>query len=284
VTPAEDPPVDARDIDWRRYDQLKAQGHSGRQIAQALGVAESTLRGALKRRQAQNSIPVQRTVQDGAGNPTMHGAGAVHDSAVQTTMHGAVQVHNSAEVPIPAAVAEELRRLWAAIDALRADMHRPVQATVQSLPEPLFEDPADNATERWNLYLKHGLRVRIEALAQARGVAPSRVVQEILWQALTDHHPAPPYPAYATTRPGAYPWPIDGRGGTPPRKPAYPWPPSPRPAPGLSSRCWTRISGRRRTADGRGARAPCGAARAPGRGDPGRRGRPHTHRSIYRCL
>jgi hypothetical protein len=97
-----------------------------------------------------------------------------------------VQVQNSAELPIPAAMAEELGRLWATIEALRQDMHRPVHETVQGLPEPLFEDPADNATERWNLYLKRGLRVRIEALAQARGVAPSRVVQELLWTALTD--------------------------------------------------------------------------------------------------
>lgn len=63
---------------------------------------------------------------------------------------------------------------------------------VQSLPEPLFDDPADNATERWNLYLKHGLRVRIEALAQVRGIAPSRVVQEILFDALTNRGPSTP--------------------------------------------------------------------------------------------
>ena len=115
------------------------------------------------------------TVQSGAE------PGAVH-----AHLHGAVSVHDSAELPIPAPLAAELTRLWAAIEALRQDMHRPVQDTVQSLPEPLFDDPADNATERWNLYLKHGLRVRIEALAQARGMAPSRVVQELLWTALTE--------------------------------------------------------------------------------------------------
>lgn len=107
-------------------------------------------------------------------------------------MHGAVQVQNSAEPPLPASLAAELGHLWAAIEALRQDMHRPVQATVQSLPEPLFEDPTDNATERWNLYLKRGLRVRIEALAQARGIAPSRVVQELLWTALTDRQSSMP--------------------------------------------------------------------------------------------
>ena len=71
-------------------------------------------------------------------------------------------------------------------------VHETVHDTVQSLPEPLFEDPADNTTERWNLYLKHGLRLRIEALAQAQGIAPSRVVQEILWQALNDRSPPTP--------------------------------------------------------------------------------------------
>jgi hypothetical protein len=122
----------------------------------------------------------------------MHGAQSVQSGAVHAPMHGAVQVQNSAEPPIPAALAEELGRLWAAIEALGQDMHRPVQDTVQSLPEPLFDDPADNTTERWNLYLKHGLRVRLEALAQARGIAPSRVVQEILWHALTDRRSAAP--------------------------------------------------------------------------------------------
>jgi hypothetical protein len=101
-------------------------------------------------------------------------------------------VQSGAELPIPAALATGLTRLWAAIDALRQDMHRPVQDTVQSLPEPLIDDSANNTTERWNLYLKRGLRVRVEALARARGVAPSRVVQEILWQAMHDQSSSMP--------------------------------------------------------------------------------------------
>ena len=71
-------------------------------------------------------------------------------------------------------------------------MHRQVQDMVQSLPEPLFDDPSDNTTERWNLYLKRGLRVRIEALAQARGIAPSQVMQEILWHALREQRSSTP--------------------------------------------------------------------------------------------
>jgi lambda repressor-like predicted transcriptional regulator len=64
--------VDARDIDWQCYDRLKAQGRSGRQIAQDMGVAESTLRGALKRRQTPRAFPVQKSVQSSAGNPSLH--------------------------------------------------------------------------------------------------------------------------------------------------------------------------------------------------------------------
>jgi hypothetical protein len=105
-------------------------------------------------------------------------------------LHQCMTVQSSALPPIPAVLAGEFKRLWAAVDALRQAIRRPVQDpvhdAVQSLPEPLFDDPIDNATERWNLYLKRGLRVRIEALAQARGVAPSRVVQEILFHALHD--------------------------------------------------------------------------------------------------
>jgi hypothetical protein len=79
--------VEARDIDWQHYDQLKAQERSRRHIAQAMGIAESTLRGALKRRQPKNSIPVQRPVQT-------FDTGAVHSvdaGAVQTFDTGPVQ-------------------------------------------------------------------------------------------------------------------------------------------------------------------------------------------------
>ncbi len=33
-------------------------------------------------------------------------------------------------------------------------------------------------------YAKRGLHVRLEAMAKARGIAPSRLVQEILWKAV----------------------------------------------------------------------------------------------------
>jgi hypothetical protein len=191
--------------DEAHFIQLWQQGASYRAIAQALGCPIGTVASRSAALAAQGKIQprprggayssrrakarpetVHGAVQSSAVHAVDTGAEMVQSSAVHAPLHGAVQVHSSAEPPIPAALAEELGRLWAAIDALRRDVHRPVQATVQSLPEPLFEDPADNATERWNLYLKHGLRVRIEAVAQARGVAPSRVVQELLFAALSD--------------------------------------------------------------------------------------------------
>jgi hypothetical protein len=137
-------------------------------------------------RQEDSPAPVHTRAEHG----TVHAT--VQSSAVHAHDTGAGTVQTSAEPPIPASLAAELGRLWAAIDALRQDMHHPVHDTVQSLPEPLFDNPTDNATERWNLYLKHGLRVRIEALAQARGVAPSRVVQELLWTALSDRRSSMP--------------------------------------------------------------------------------------------
>jgi hypothetical protein len=181
----------------REFIRLWEVGTEGAEIARQRGIPRGTVssravalrkRGVnLAKRPRGGSYPQQRA---SARQGTVHAA--VHDSAVHAAVHGAVQVQNSAEPPIPPALAAELGRLWAAIDALQQEMHRPVHEIVQSLPEPLFDDPTDNATKRWNLYLKHGLRVRIEALAQARGIAPSRVVQELLWTALTDRRASTP--------------------------------------------------------------------------------------------
>ena len=41
----------ARAIDWTQFDALKAQGHSEREIADALGIPRTTLRRELQKRE-----------------------------------------------------------------------------------------------------------------------------------------------------------------------------------------------------------------------------------------
>jgi hypothetical protein len=155
------------------FIQLWQQGATYRELAQAFGCPLGTVasrsaalvaQGKSQPRPRGGAYPSRRAKAQ-PEDPPAPVQRSVQSSAVQTAMHGAKSVQSSAELPIPATLAAELTRLWAAIEALRQDMHRPVQDTVQSLPEPLFDDPADNTTERWNLYLKHELRVRIEAMA-----------------------------------------------------------------------------------------------------------------------
>src|SRR5919197_4966230 len=43
----------ARAMNWTRYDRLKAQGHSERDIADALGIPRTTLRRAIEKRAAE---------------------------------------------------------------------------------------------------------------------------------------------------------------------------------------------------------------------------------------
>jgi hypothetical protein len=170
--------VEARDIDWPQYDQLKAQGHSGRHIAQAMGIAESTLRGALKRRHPTSSRPVQRPVQP-------FDTGAVH--SVDT---GAVQ-------PFDTGPAQRLDRLEDEVLGLRRLMqsiidrleHPPVSTPVQITALPPY--PSGKAV-RWNLWILDAIRDDLAALAAERGVSPSQLVQELLWKALTDRQSSRP--------------------------------------------------------------------------------------------
>jgi len=188
--------------------------------------------GKIQARPKGGAYPWQRhqaamaPVQSGAD---MHGAQAVQGSAVQNSaeesssnsLHlktaeqgGAVQ--NSAEpsptalVPSPAvasaAIIDLLRQTLARLDTVEQDLKairedrqpgagqgRVGQGSAeQGSAEAPALSPDEARAERWNLWLPRGLRVRIEALAQARGVAPSRVVQELLWQALTERHTSTP--------------------------------------------------------------------------------------------
>jgi hypothetical protein len=56
---------------------------------------------------------------------------------------------------------------------------------VQSSADLPSLSPEEARAERWNLWLPRGLRHCIEAIAKARGHAPSKAVQEVLWQWVT---------------------------------------------------------------------------------------------------
>jgi uncharacterized protein involved in exopolysaccharide biosynthesis len=107
-------------------------------------------------------------------------------------------------VPSPAvasaAIIDLLRQTLARLDTVEQDLkairgdRQPGAAqdsaeqsgAEQSGAETLALSPDEARAERWNLWLPRGLRQRIEAVAQVRGHAPSKVVQELLWKALTD--------------------------------------------------------------------------------------------------
>jgi hypothetical protein len=173
---------------------LWQQGAGYRELAQALGVPLGTVgsraaalaaRGAhpnqrTKARQGRSTVPVQSSAeQSGAGQST------------------------TALVPSPtassAAIIDLLRQTLARLDTVEHDLKAlrgdrspgSVQSSAvqsgaeQSSVEAPTLTPDDAKAERWNLWLPRGLRHRIEAIAKARGYAPSKVVQEALWQWVT---------------------------------------------------------------------------------------------------
>jgi hypothetical protein len=65
----------ARAINWARYDRLKAQGHSERDIAGALDIPRTTLRRELEKRaaeptQAHRGTPAANQAQDTRAHPS----------------------------------------------------------------------------------------------------------------------------------------------------------------------------------------------------------------------
>ena len=61
--------------------------------------------------------------------------------------------------------------------------HPPVQTPVQITALPPY--PKAEAV-RWNLWINKAIRDRLAALAAERDISPSQLVQELLWQVLTD--------------------------------------------------------------------------------------------------
>jgi transposase len=119
----------ARAINWTRYDRLKAQGHSKRDIADALGVPRTTLRRTIEKRQG---LP-RRSESGGPPAP------------VQSTV-------------------------------------QPQDTGADHGPDP---SPKGKAV-RWNLWILDAIREEIAGVAAEWEMPPSQLMQEVLWQWLSD--------------------------------------------------------------------------------------------------
>jgi hypothetical protein len=84
---------------------------------------------------------------------------------------------------------------------LMQDLHARVIALEQTrvppaLPAP-HATPAPPAVDRkdiqqWTVRLSKALIEHIKAVAYARRIPPSQLVEELVWKALTEHHPSTP--------------------------------------------------------------------------------------------
>jgi DNA-binding transcriptional MocR family regulator len=173
--------------DEATFIALWEQGASYRELAAALGCPLGTVASRSAALAAQGRITPR----------PRGGAQARREGTPVPGQSGAVQP-TTALVPSPAvasaAIIDLLRQTLARLDTVEQDLkairedRQPSagqSGAVQSsadLPSLSLEEAR---AERWNLWLPRGLRHRIEAVAKARGHAPSKVVQEALWQWLT---------------------------------------------------------------------------------------------------
>jgi hypothetical protein len=165
----------ARAIDWARYDRLKAQGHSERDIAGALDIPRTTLRRALEQRQGPPA-PVQTPVQ----KKDTGAVSSVDIGAEQGFDTGAVQRLDHLEEQVVA-----LTTLVKALAERMPAIPEPTPVQITTLPPY----PKGKAV-RWNVWILDAIREEIATLAAERDMAPSQLVQEVLWQWLSDRRAA----------------------------------------------------------------------------------------------
>jgi hypothetical protein len=183
------------------FIRLWQAGATQAAIAQALGIPVGTVKsrahtlqqqGTIQGRPRGGLVPGQRAVQK-AGQPIDTGAehsvdtdaeqrmdtGAVSRvdiGAVQTLDTGAVQRLDRLEV--------EVQGLTILVTSLVERLeHPPGPTPVQISALPPY--PKGKAV-RWNLWLLEVIREELTTVAAARDMAPSQLVQEVLWQWLTD--------------------------------------------------------------------------------------------------
>jgi hypothetical protein len=159
--------------DHRR--QLLDAGLSQREIARRTGIPRATLQDRLKRLGLR---PVQRPVS----RPDTGAVSSVGTGAVQAFDIGAVQRLDALEQEV-----QGLRLLMQSV-VDRLD-HPPVQTPVQITALPPY--PKGKAV-RWNLWIPDVMRDELATWAAERGISPSQLVQELLWQALSGRQASVP--------------------------------------------------------------------------------------------
>ena len=189
-----------------RFITLWNAGTATAAIAQQLGIPPGTARSRAYTLQQQGKIP--RRPQGGRRVPALARAGGAPARApappppVQSSAEqDSAESPQTALVPSPtvasAAIIDLLRQTLARLDTVEQDLkairedHHPASAVqssagqsgaVQNSVDLPSLSPEEARAERWNLWLPRGLRRQVEAVAKARGHAPSKVVQEALWQ------------------------------------------------------------------------------------------------------
>jgi DNA-binding transcriptional MocR family regulator len=168
-------------------------------IAQALGCPLGTVKSRAHTLARQGKIQPRPR---GGAYPRQQARGQAHAPVQSSAEQGGAEQPPTALVPSPAvpsaAIIDLLRQTLARLDTVEQDLKairddrqpRAGQSgAVQSSAEPPTLSPEDARAERWNLWLPRGLRRQVEAVAKARGHAPSKVVQEALWRWLAEPRP-----------------------------------------------------------------------------------------------
>ena len=110
--------------------------------------------------------------------------------AVSSADTGAVQPFDTGAVQRLDTLEQEVIGLRQLMQAVldRLD-HPPVQTPVQITALPPY--PKGKAV-RWNLWILDAIRDELAQVAAERGISPSQLVQEFLWQVLTDRRLSTP--------------------------------------------------------------------------------------------
>jgi hypothetical protein len=189
------------------FIRLWERGATHPQLAQALGCPVGTVKSRAHRLQQQGKIqarprgglvPVPRPGQRPGQKPATGAGYSVDTDAEQRKDTGAVSsVDIGAGHGLDTAAVQRLDRLedqvlglTTLVKSLAERMPAiPVPTPVQITTLPPY--PKGKAV-RWNLWILEAIRDELTTLAAERDMAPSQLVQEILWKTLTERRSATP--------------------------------------------------------------------------------------------